>query len=144
MTLDFQQLAPQLDQLGPDLRSQAEEAGRRLGRPLTEMRKYNVTLLVVDQRPSAIDGEVMSQVGTKIACLLDNEADVDGALAGVGEKRELCSVLARLESRQQALIFGHALPMAVVARTEEWGREESYVRFARPSLKERMDETVSD
>ncbi|MFH1169624.1 MAG: ATP-binding protein, partial [Chloroflexota bacterium] len=42
-----------------------------------EMRKYNVTLLVIDQRPSGIDTEVMSQMGTKISCLLDNERDVD-------------------------------------------------------------------
>jgi hypothetical protein len=32
MTLDFQRLAAQLDGLGPDLRSQAEEASRRLAR----------------------------------------------------------------------------------------------------------------
>jgi hypothetical protein len=36
-----------------------------------EMRKYNVSLLVIDQRPSGIDSEVMSQLGTKITCLLD-------------------------------------------------------------------------
>jgi len=42
-----------------------------------EMRKYNVTLLVIDQRPSGIDSEVMSQIGTKITCLLDNERDID-------------------------------------------------------------------
>ena len=34
MTLDFQRLAAQLDGLGPDLRSQAEEAHRRLARAL--------------------------------------------------------------------------------------------------------------
>jgi DNA helicase HerA-like ATPase len=34
-----------------------------------EMRKYNVTLLVIDQRPSGIDEEIMSQLGTKITCL---------------------------------------------------------------------------
>jgi hypothetical protein len=34
MTLDFQRLSAQLDQLGPDLRSQAAEAGRRLTRAL--------------------------------------------------------------------------------------------------------------
>jgi hypothetical protein len=114
------------------------------GQIAREMRKYNVTLLVVDQRPSAIDSEVMSQVGTKIACLLDNEADVDAVLAGVGEKRELRSVLARLESRQQAMIFGHAVPMPVVVRTEEWGSEECYARFARPTFRERLEEIVSE
>jgi hypothetical protein len=40
MTLDFQRLAAQFDQLGPDLRSQGEEAGRRLGRALEEMRAW--------------------------------------------------------------------------------------------------------
>ena len=31
-----------------------------------EMRKYLVTLMVIDQRPSGIDDEVMSQLGTRI------------------------------------------------------------------------------
>ena len=56
-----------------------------------EMRKYNVTLLVIDQRPSGIDDEVMSQLGTKITCLLDNEKDIDSVLAGVSGKNELKS-----------------------------------------------------
>jgi len=94
-----------------------------------EMRKYNVTLLVIDQRPSGIDSEVMSQIGTKITCLLDNERDIDSVLAGVSGKSELKSVLARLESRQQALIFGHAVPLPVVVRTREYGSAESYKDF---------------
>jgi len=40
MTLDFQRLAAQLDDLGPELRSQGEEAGQRLGRALAEMRAW--------------------------------------------------------------------------------------------------------
>jgi DNA helicase HerA-like ATPase len=96
-----------------------------------EMRKYNVTLLVIDQRPSAIDEEVMSQLGTKITCLLDNERDIDAVLAGVSGKNELKTVLARLAPKQQALIFGHAVPMPVPIRTREWGTEDSYKEFAR-------------
>jgi len=95
-----------------------------------EMRKYNVTLLVIDQRPSGIDDEVMSQLGTKITCLLDNERDIDSVLAGVSGRGELKSVLAKLESKQQALIFGHAVPMPVVVRTREYGSAESYKEFA--------------
>jgi len=94
-----------------------------------EMRKYNVTLLVIDQRPSGIDDEVMSQIGTKITCLLDNERDIDSVLAGVSGKSELKSVLSKLESKQQALIFGHAVPMPVVIRTREYGSAESYKEF---------------
>ncbi len=96
-----------------------------------EMRKYNVTLLVIDQRPSAIDEEVMSQLGTKITCLLDNERDIDAVLAGVSGKNELKTVLSRLAPKQQALIFGHAVPMPVPIKTREWGSQESYKEFAR-------------
>ena len=91
-----------------------------------EMRKYNVTLLVVDQRPSGIDDEIMSQLGTKIACLLDNEKDTDAVLSGVSGSRKLRTVMSRLESNRQALAFGHALPMPVVIQTREYGSPESY------------------
>ena len=91
-----------------------------------EMRKYNVTLLVIDQRPSGIDEEVMSQLGTKITCLLDNERDIDAVLGGVSGKNELKGVLARLASKQQALIFGHAVPMPVAFKPRDYGSPESY------------------
>jgi hypothetical protein len=91
-----------------------------------EMRKYNVTLLVIDQRPSGIDDEVMSQIGTKLACLLDNERDIDAIFSGVSGSRELRSVLSKLNSKQQALIFGHSVPMPVVVRVRDFGTEESY------------------
>jgi len=110
--------------LNPELASQTI-----FGTIAREMRKYNVTLLVIDQRPSGIDAEVMSQMGTKITCLLDNERDIDSVLAGVSGKSALKSVLARLESRQQALIFGHAVPMPVVIRTREYGSAQSYQEF---------------
>ena len=109
-----------------------------------EMRKYNVTLLVIDQRPSGIDDEVMSQIGTKITCLLDNERDIDSVLAGVSGRSELKSVLARLESRQQALIFGHAVPMPVVVRTREYGSAESYRGFITSGEAEIRKQTEKD
>ncbi|MFC2040056.1 helicase HerA domain-containing protein [Chloroflexota bacterium] len=104
-----------------------------------EMRKYNVSLLVIDQRPSAIDSEVMSQMGTKLTCLLDNERDVDSVLAGVSGKSALKAVLSRLESKQQALIFGHAVPMPVVIRTRDYGSPESYREFTEGATKGKRD-----
>jgi len=107
-----------------------ELAGQTIfGTIAREMRKYNVTLLVIDQRPSGIDSEVMSQIGTKITCLLDNDRDIDSVLSGVSGRSELKSVLSRLESKQQALIFGHAVPMPVVVRTREYGSPKSYKDF---------------
>jgi len=91
-----------------------------------EMRKYNVTLLVVDQRPSGIDDEVMSQLGTKLSCLLDNERDVEAVMSGVSGARELRGVLSKLDSKQQSLIFGHSVPMPIVVRVRDYGTNESY------------------
>jgi DNA helicase HerA-like ATPase len=85
-----------------------------------EMRKYFVTLLVVDQRPSGIDNEVMSQIGTRITALLNDDKDIEAIFTGVSGGQSLRSVLAKLDSKQQALILGHAVPMPVVVRTRPY------------------------
>lgn len=109
-----------------------------------ELRKYNVTLLVIDQRPSAIDPEVMSQVGTKIVCLLDNERDVEAVLTGVSGARELRGVLARMEPKQQALIFGHSVPLPVVVQVRDYGTELSYSELARGRHPKPVADSTSD
>jgi len=91
-----------------------------------EMRKYFVTLLVVDQRPSGIDAEVMSQIGTRITALLNDEKDIEAIFTGVSGGRSLRSVLAKLDSKQQALILGHAVPMPVVVQTRPY--DETFYR----------------
>lgn len=88
-----------------------------------ELRKYNVTLLLVDQRPSGIDEEVMSQIGTRVTCLLDNEADIRAVFSGVNGANQLREVLARLDTKQQALILGHAVPMPVVVKTRDYDEQ---------------------
>ena len=85
-----------------------------------EMRKYFVTLLVVDQRPSGIDNEVMSQIGTRITALLNDDKDIEAIFTGVSGGQSLRSVLAKLDSKQQALILDHAVPMPVVVRTRPY------------------------
>ena len=101
-----------------------------------ELRKYNVTLMVIDQRPSVISSEVMSQVGTRLTCALDDERDIEAVLSGTSGSRQLRGVLARLEPKQQALIFGHALPMPVVVHTREYGSAESYTLLTRRPMRE--------
>ncbi len=85
-----------------------------------ELRKYSVTLLVVDQRPSSIDNEVMSQLGSRITALLNDDKDIDAVFTGVSGSKGLKAVLASLDSRQQAMILGHAVPMPVVIRTRPY------------------------
>jgi uncharacterized protein len=91
-----------------------------------EMRKYFVTLLVVDQRPSGIDNEVMSQIGTRITALLNDEKDIDAIFTGVSGGQALRSVLAKLDSKQQALLLGHAMPMPVMVKTRPY--DEAFYR----------------
>lgn len=85
-----------------------------------ELRKYGVTLLVVDQRPSSIDAEVMSQLGTRVTALLNDDKDIDAVFTGVSGSTGLKAVLASLDSKQQALVLGHAVPMPVVVRTRPY------------------------
>ena len=108
-----------------------------------EMRKYNVTLLVIDQRPSGIDREVRSQLGTRIVYPLDDEADMEAVLAGAADGRELRGVLAGLESRQQVLIYGHAVPIPVVVRVREYGNAASYEELTRGEQAARPDAASS-
>jgi DNA helicase HerA-like ATPase len=88
-----------------------------------ELRKYKVTLLVVDQRPSGIDEEVMSQIGTRVTALLDNERDINAVLSGISGANGLREVLARLDTKQQAIIMGHAVPMPVVVKTRTYNED---------------------
>jgi DNA helicase HerA-like ATPase len=123
-----------------------EVAGKTIfGTIAREMRKYNVSLLVIDQRPSGIDEEVMSQMGTKVTCLLDNEKDIDSVLAGVAGKSELKSVLARLAPKQQALIFGHAVPMPVAFQPCEYN-EKFYANLSpgKKAISEQAEKDIED
>lgn len=102
-----------------------------------ELRKYSVTLLIVDQRPSAIDNEVMSQLGSRITALLNDERDIDAVFTGVGGATKLRAVLASLDTRQQAMILGHAVPMPVVIRTRPY--DEAFYAAVAPKMAAKKD-----
>ncbi len=88
-----------------------------------EMRKYFVTLLIVDQRPSGIDPEILSQIGTRVTALLNDEKDIDAVFTGVAGSQTLRTVLAQLDPKQQALVLGYAVPMPVVVKTRAFDAE---------------------
>jgi DNA helicase HerA-like ATPase len=98
------------------------EAARQttFGTIARELRKFYVTLLVVDQRPSGIDAEVLSQIGTRVTCQLNDERDIDAIFTGVSGGSHLRTVLATLDSREQALVLGHAVPMPMMIRTRKY------------------------
>jgi uncharacterized protein len=62
-----------------------------------ELRKYYVTLVIVDQRPSQIYDEVMSQLGTRISGWLGDEDDIHAVLSGLSG-RDACAACWRASS----------------------------------------------
>jgi uncharacterized protein len=100
-------------------------------------------LLIVDQRPSGIADEVLSQIGTRITCLLNDEKDIDAVLTGVSGARELRGVLAALDSKQQALVFGHAVPMPVVIKTRTYDDEAFRLAMAKSSPQQQLETTLA-
>lgn len=108
-----------------------------------EMRKYYVSLLVVDQRPSGIDAEILSQIGTKIVAQLNDEKDIAAVLTGVNGAANLRSVLAGLDSKKQALLLGHALAMPVVIQTREYG-EDFYRAMGDTLTTKKIDDFIKE
>jgi hypothetical protein len=94
-----------------------------------EMRKYYVSLLIVDQRPSSIDEEILSQIGTKIIAQLHDEKDINAVLSGIANASGLKNILTTLDSKQQALVLGYAITMPVVIQTRSYN-EQFYEQIA--------------
>lgn len=85
-----------------------------------ELRKYFVTLLIVDQRPSGIDDEILSQIGTRISGKLLDERDIEAVLSGVSSRNAIRAGIASLDTKQQCMIFGHAVPMPIALRSRTY------------------------
>ncbi len=85
-----------------------------------EMRKYYVTLLIIDQRPSQIHDEVMSQLGTRISGWLGDEDDIHAVLSGLAGRESLRGMLARLQPREEVLLLGWGVPMPIPVKSRRY------------------------
>jgi DNA helicase HerA-like ATPase len=85
-----------------------------------EMRKYYVTLLVIDQRPSQIYDEVMSQLGTRVSGMLGDEDDIHAVLSGLAGRDALRGMLSRLQPKEEVLLLGWGVPMPIPVRSRRY------------------------
>jgi hypothetical protein len=85
-----------------------------------EMRKYYVTLLIIDQRPSQIYDEVMSQLGTRISGWLGDDDDIRAVLSGLSGREALRGMLARLQPKEEVLLLGWGVPMPLPLRSRRY------------------------
>ncbi len=85
-----------------------------------EMRKYYVTLLIIDQRPSQIYDEVMSQLGTRISGWLGDDDDIRAVLSGLAGRDALRGMLSRLQPKEEVLLLGWGVPMPLPVRSRRY------------------------
>lgn len=85
-----------------------------------EMRKYYVTLLIIDQRPSQIYDEVMSQLGTRISGWLGDDSDIQAVLSGLAGRDALRGMLSRLQPKEEVLLLGWGVPMPIPVRSRRY------------------------
>lgn len=85
-----------------------------------ELRKYFVTLLVIDQRPSGIDDEVMSQLGTRITGWLGDDDDIRAVLTGLAGREQLRGMLARLQEKEEVLLLGWGVKMPIPVKSRRY------------------------
>jgi hypothetical protein len=85
-----------------------------------ELRKYYVTLLIVDQRPSQIYDEVMSQLGTRISGWLGDDLDIQAVLSGLSGRDALRGMLARLQPKEEVLLLGWGVPMPLPVKSRRY------------------------
>ena len=88
-----------------------------------ELRKYYVTLLVIDQRPSQIYDEVMSQLGTRISGWLGDDDDIHAVLSGLSGRDALRGMLARLQPKEEVLLLGWGVPMPLPVKSRRYDDE---------------------
>lgn len=108
-----------------------------------EMRKYYVTLLIIDQRPSQIYDEVMSQLGTRITGWLGDADDIQSVLTGLAGRDSLRGMLARLQPKEEVLMLGWGVPMPILVHSRRYDDtfwEEVLQKKVKRSNDEIMDE----
>jgi DNA helicase HerA-like ATPase len=109
-----------------------------------EMRKYYVTLLIIDQRPSQIYDDVMSQLGTRISGWLGDEDDIRSVLSGLAGRESLRGMLARLQPKEEVLLLGWGVPMPLLIRSRRYDERFWTELLGKPSSRRSPDQIIKE
>ncbi len=102
--------------LGTQAKNRAAAATRRIAK---EGRKYGVGLMLVSQRPSEIDGTILSQCGTIAAMRLTNEQDRGQVTNCASDNLKGLFAMLPVLRTGEALIAGEAVNMPIRAIIEQ-------------------------
>ena len=78
-----------------------------------EMRKFQLTLAFVDQRPSQIDEEVYSQIANSFVMHMNNQRDIDRVIRTLPNSSRWRGVISGLLKRQ-CFVFGDAITVPTI------------------------------
>jgi len=92
-----------------------------------EMRKFNLIVSIIDQRPSKIDDEVMSQLGNRLILSLKDPKDIAAALAGVPKAKVWATIVQSIPLRT-ALIVGDAVKVPTVIDVLDYSKIETALK----------------
>ncbi|RMF48754.1 MAG: DUF87 domain-containing protein, partial [Anaerolineae bacterium] len=109
-----------------------------------ELRKYYVTLLIIDQRPSQIYDEVMSQLGTRISGWLGDDDDIRAVLSGLAGREALRGMLARLQPKEEVLLLGWGVPMPLPVRSRRYDDEFQKELLGKKPTRRNPDDAVRE
>lgn len=116
-----------------------------------EMRKFDLVLAMVDQRPSKIDPEILSQLANRFILSLNDPKDIIGALSGPVDPAAWRAIVKAMPPRT-VLMFGDAIkaPTAMdvleyneQTMTAKWKATHAGTRL-KQKLKEMSDETMDN
>ena len=116
-----------------------------------EMRKFKLVLAMVDQRPSKIDPEILSQLANRFVLSLNDPKDIVGALSGPVDPASWRAIVKAMPPRT-VLMFGDAIKaptaMDVLEYNEQtmnqkWQVEHTGKRL-RKKLKNMTDEALDN
>src|SRR3989442_11966480 len=92
-----------------------------------EMRKFNLIVSLIDQRPSRIDDEIMSQLGNRIILSLKESKDLQHALSGV-PKADVWNNIVQTIPARTALIVGDAVRVPTVIEVLDYSKIQDYLK----------------
>lgn len=99
-----------------------------------EMRKFNLVLMLIDQRPSRIDEEVRSQLANRLILSLKEPRDIGDALAGVPNATLWANIVGTIPPRT-VLVQGDAIRVPTLIEIME---------YSPTSMKELIDQYVTE
>ncbi len=106
-----------------------------------EMRKFNLIVSLIDQRPSKIDDEVMSQLGNRIILSLKETNDLKRALSGV-PKADIWGNIVQTIPGRTALIVGDAVRVPTVVEILDYSKIQDFLKDPQTGKKRQTSEEI--